>query len=216
MTDREWVRERMVVAHPGRAWPNRLTSGLDPAVTLRPIRRTDGRAWRAVRHRDLAWFSPWDATMPPGGEERPATFGAMVRRLQRAARQGTTYPFAVEVDGTFVGQVTVNNIVRGSAMFGSIGYWIGQEYAGRGIMPRAVAMVVDHCFFNAQLHRLEVCIRPENTNSLRIVEKLGIPEIGFAPRFLHIDGQWRDHRLFAITKEDVPRGLLARWESAQD
>ena len=77
-------------------------------------------------------------------------------------------------------------------------------------MPPAVAMAADHCFFVLGLHRIEIAIRPENVASLRIVEKLGIPEIGFAPRYLHIDGDWRDHRLFAITAEDVPGGLLRR------
>jgi ribosomal-protein-alanine N-acetyltransferase len=73
-------------------------------------------------------------------------------------------------------------------------------------------MAVDHCFTACGLHRVEICIRPENTNSLRVVEKLGIKEIGYAPRFLHIDGEWRDHRIFAITREEVPLGLLARLE----
>ncbi|HWU23583.1 MAG TPA: GNAT family protein, partial [Nocardioides sp.] len=132
------------------------------------------------------------------------------RRLRRAARQGSAYPFVVEVDGAFAGQVSINNIVRGSAQFASIGYWIDQKYAGRGVIPRAVAMVIDHAFVSGGLHRLEICIRPENTNSLRVVEKLGIGEVGYAPRFLHIDGEWRDHRIFAITKEEVPLGVLSR------
>ena len=149
---------------------------------------------------------------PAGGDARPTTFSALVRRLAKAARRGTTYPFVLEVDGRFAGQVSINNIVRGSAQFASVGYWIDQEFAGRGVMPRAVAMAIDHCFFTARLHRLEICIRPENTNSLRVVEKLGIREIGYAPRFLHIDGDWRDHRIFAVTKEEAPRGLLARLE----
>ncbi len=102
--------------------------------------------------------------------------------------------------------MTVNNIVRGSAQFASIGYWIDQRLAGRGIMPRAVAMAIDHCLTTAGLHRVEVCIRPENTNSLRIVEKLGLREIGLAPRFLHIDGAWRDHRIYAVTVEECPGG----------
>ncbi|KAA1428533.1 GNAT family N-acetyltransferase [Nocardioides antri] len=187
-------------------------SGTDPVVTLRPIRRSDARHWREARRRNAVWLSPWDATVPPGGDARPTTFGALVRRLTRAARRGTTYPFVIEVDGRFAGQVSINNIVRGSAQFASIGYWIDEQFAGRGVMPRAVAMAVDHCFFTAKLHRLEVCIRPENTNSLRVVEKLGIREIGYAPRFLHIDGAWRDHRIFAITAEEAPRGLLARLE----
>ncbi|WP_342769510.1 GNAT family N-acetyltransferase [Nocardioides silvaticus] len=207
-------RERMITSVPGRAWPNVLMSGTDPVVTLRPLRRRDAHAWRDARRRNAAWLSPWDATVPPGGDARPTTFKTLVRRLSRAARRGTTYPFVIEVDGRFAGQVSINNIVRGSAQFASVGYWIDQQFAGRGVMPRAVAMAVDHCFFTARLHRLEICIRPENTNSLRVVEKLGIREVGYAPRFLHIDGDWRDHRIFAVTREEAPRGLLARLEES--
>ena len=134
--------------------------------------------------------------------------------MRAEARAGRQLPVMVEYQGRFVGQVTVSNIVRGSAQFASIGYWVDEEYAGRGIIPRAVAAVVDHCFGPVGLHRIEMAIRPENTSSLRVVEKLGINEVGFAPRFLHIDGDWRDHRLFAITREEVPLGLVHRLESA--
>jgi ribosomal-protein-alanine N-acetyltransferase len=137
----------------------------------------------------------------------------MVRQMRREARAGRQLPFAVEYDGRFVGQLTVSNVVRGSAQFASIGYWVDEQYAGRGIIPRAVAMAVDHCFGEVGLHRIEIAIRPENTSSLRVVEKLGIGQIGFAPRFLHIDGEWRDHVLFAITCEEVPRGLVHRLDA---
>jgi ribosomal-protein-alanine N-acetyltransferase len=133
--------------------------------------------------------------------------------LRRAARDGVGFPFAVEVDGEFAGQVSVNNIVRGSAQFASVGYWIDERFAGRGIMPRAVAMVIDHCLTSAGLHRIEICIRPENSNSLRVVEKLGLREIGYAPFFLHIDGEWRDHRIYAITVEELGDGLMSRLQS---
>jgi ribosomal-protein-alanine N-acetyltransferase len=138
----------------------------------------------------------------------------MVRQMRAEARAGRQLPFVVEYDGRFVGQVTVSNIVRGSAQFASIGYWIDEAYAGRGIIPRAVATVIDHCFGPVGLHRVEVAIRPENTSSLRVVEKLGITEVGFAPRYLHIDGDWRDHKIFAITREEVPLGLLKRLDDA--
>ena len=192
-------------------WPVRL---VDREVVLRPLARSDHDAWRRARQRNAAWLVPWDATVPPGGEARPTSFKQLVRRLSRQARDGTTFPFAVEVDGRFAGQVTVNNIVRGSAQFASVGYWLDREFAGRGVMPRAVAMAIDHAFTAGGLHRIEVCIRPENSNSLRVVEKLGIREIGFAPRFLHIDGEWRDHRIYAITQEEVPEGLLRRYEAS--
>ena len=193
-----------------RGWPVRLTHG---EVTLRPIVSSDQRAWREVRQRNATWLVPWDATVPPGGQSRPTTFRQLVRRLNAMARAGTTYPFAIEVGGRFAGQLTVNNIVRGSAQFGSMGYWLDREHAGRGIMPRAVAMAIDHCFFTAGLHRIEIAIRPENTNSLRVVEKLGLREIGFAPKFLHIDGAWRDHRIYAVTVEECPEGMQARLSS---
>jgi len=183
-------------------------------VVVRPLARSDHDAWRRARQRSAAWLAPWDATVPPGGSPRPTSFHQLVRRLRQQARAGVTLPFAIDVDGRFAGQVTVNNIVRGSALFASIGYWLDQEFAGRGVVPRAVAMVIDHSFAHG-LHRIEVAIRPENSNSLRVVEKLGIQEIGYAPRFLHIDGAWRDHRLYAITREECPEGLLARLRSAE-
>lgn len=174
------------------------------------MRYSDADRWREVRQRNRQWLVPWDATVPPGTGDRPATFREVVRMLRRQAKNGFSLPFALEVDQKFAGQVTVNNVLRGSAQMASIGYWIDSEVAGRGVMPRAVALVVDHCFFKVGLHRLEIAIRPENSNSLRVVEKLGLGEVGFAPRYLHIDGQWRDHRIFAVTREEAPSGLLIR------
>jgi ribosomal-protein-alanine N-acetyltransferase len=183
-------------------------------VRLRPITPKDREVWRRVRQANLSWLGRWDATAPSRSQAQPRSFAAMVRQMRNEARAGRQLPFVVEYGGQFVGQVTVSNIVRGSAQFASIGYWVDRSYAGRGIIPRAVAMAIDHCFGPVGLHRIEVAIRPENTSSLRVVEKLGINEVGFAPRFLHIDGDWRDHRIFAITREEVPTGLLRRLESA--
>lgn len=151
--------------------------------------------------------------MPPGDRSVPMSFHHMVRDLRRQAREGRAMPFALTVDDQLAGQVTVNNIVRGSARFASVGYWIDRRHAGRGVMPLALALVVDHCLFGVGLHRVEVAIRPENAASLRVVEKLGFSEYGYAPRYLHIDGAWRDHRLFALTVEEVPGGLLRRYRA---
>ena len=130
--------------------------------------------------------------------------------LLRQARDGRALPFVLTYDGVMVGQLTVTGIAWGSARWAQIGYWIDHAHAGRGIMPLAVAMAGDHCFSSMGLHRIEIAIRPENVASLRVVEKLGFTMIGLAPRYLHIDGQWRDHLLFAITAEEVPGGLRSR------
>ena len=187
----------------------------DAEVTLRPIRRLDEDEWMAVRARNVDWLARWEASVPSGTGPTAVTFRDLVRRLRRSARLGTTMPFVIEVDGRLAGQVTVNNIVRGSAQFASIGYWIDQAVAGRGVVPRAVALTIDHCFTAAGLHRIEICVRPENSNSLRVVEKLGMREVGLAPRFLHIDGDWRDHRIYAVTVEEVPEGMMARLRAGE-
>jgi ribosomal-protein-alanine N-acetyltransferase len=96
-----------------------------------------------------------------------------------------------------------------------IGYWVDEAVAGRGVMPTAVALAVDHSFRHVGLHRIEVCIRPENTPSRRVVEKLGFREEGLRPRYLHIDGAWRDHLVFALTADEIPEGLLTRWHQAR-
>jgi ribosomal-protein-alanine N-acetyltransferase len=121
----------------------------------------------------------------------------------------------VTYDGELAGQLTVGGITYGSLCSAHIGYWVDSRVAGRGVMPTAVALAVDHCFRVLGLHRIEVNIRPENTASLRVVEKLGFREEGLRRSFLHISGAWRDHRSFALTVEDVPEGLLNRWHASQ-
>ena len=190
-------------------WRVHLTSD---RVGLRPLAMGDAAAWRDVRARNVDWLRPWEATVPTGDHTGPRTFRGLVRDLRRQAREGRALPFAVTVDGAFAGQLTVTNITAGSARWGQVGYWIDKRHAGQGVMPTAVALAVDYCLFELGLHRIEVAIRPENVASLRVVEKLGFTKIGLAPRYLHIDGDWRDHLLFAVTAEEVPGGLLRRYQ----
>jgi ribosomal-protein-alanine N-acetyltransferase len=185
-------------------------------VALRPIRLRDQRIWREVNQRNRDWLRRWEATVPPPPPghfpPRRPTYRQMVRHLRAEAHSGRMLPFVVEYQGRLVGQLTVAGIAWGSMCSGHIGYWVDKQVAGRGVMPTAVALAADHCFRTVGLHRIEVCIRPENLPSRRVVEKLGFREEGLRPRYLHIDGAWRDHRLFAVTKEEVPQGLLTRFQ----
>lgn len=194
-------------------WPVRLEDG---DVRLRPLGGRDQDAWLALRAGNADWLEPWDATSPvPVLGPRPS-FRQYVRALRSQARSGTALPFALDYQGELVGQLTVSGITYGSFRSGTIGYWVSEHVAGRGIVPTAVALAVDHSFFRLGLHRIEVNIRPENAPSLRVVEKLGFRDEGLRERYLHIAGEWCDHRSFALTTEDVPGGLLARWHRAQE
>lgn len=196
-------------------WPVVLTEG---EVGLRPLRQTDARRWREVRQRNVEWLRPWEATLPPearsDGDSIP-TFGAMVRRLRREAREARTLPWALTYRGDLVGQLTVGGISWGSLRAAYIGYWIDHEVAGRGIMPTAVAMACDHCFDSLRLHRVEINIRPENAASLRVVEKLGLRREGERAAYLHIDGDWRDHVTYVVYAGEFSDGVLAAYRRSQ-
>lgn len=201
-----------------RGWPVTLVepSLLDAPVVLRPVKVRDARAWRDSRVRNASWLRPWEPTNPetPLYRSSIGPYMAMARTMRREARQGLALPWVVTFGGRFVGQLTIGSIMWGSARSGQVGYWIDEAAAGRGVMPTAVAMAVDHCFFVVGLHRVEASIRPENAASRRVVEKLGFRDEGVRRRYLHIDGAWRDHLCYAMTAEEATGGLLARWRSA--
>jgi ribosomal-protein-alanine N-acetyltransferase len=121
----------------------------------------------------------------------------------------------IRYGGQFAGHLTVWNIVWGSSRSAEIAYWIDEQFAGRGIVPTAVAMVIDHCFRVMGVHRIEAGIRPENKPSRRVVEKLGFRDEGVRVRRVHIDGAWRDHVYYAITAEEATAGILPRWRMAR-
>lgn len=194
-------------------WPVTLTCG---ELVLRPIRYRDRKEWTEVRSRNQDWLAPWEASNPTPGGGLPS-YRQMVRSLNIQATQGTALPFVITQwtpnvrEPEIIGQLTVSSIVWGSAMMATLGYWVDRSHAGRGIAPTAVAMATDHCFGTLGLHRMEINIKPDNGPSLRVVEKLGFRDEGYRPRFLHINGEWADHRSFALTSEEVPEGILNRW-----
>lgn len=193
------------------SWPVALADG---PLRLRPLRIKDKRAWQELRRANASWLSPWDATSPYPSPLGDSSFRHYVKALNSEARRGTMLPFAIEFDGALAGQITLSSIARGSLWSGVIGYWLSQSLAGKGITPTAVAMVTDYAFDELSLHRVEINVRPENAPSLRVVEKLGFRDEGVRRRYIHIGGAWADHRSFALTREDLPAGLLAKWRLA--
>ena len=185
-------------------------------LALRELRRRDAHAWREVRSRNAAWLAPWEATVPPGSDEQVPSYGQMVARFRTEARQGRTMAWAMTLDRRFVGQLTLGGITLGSLRAATIGYWIDARVAGRGLTPMAVAMACDHCFREMRLHRIEIVIRPENAASLRVVEKLGFRHEGMRPAYLHIDGDWRDHEVFALHADEAPESMAEALAARHD
>ena len=185
----------------------------DGDVVIRPIRLRDARVLEQELASNRHWLKQWEATNPTG----PMGFDtrASIRSLLSGARNGSGVPFAIEYQGYFAGQLNVSSIAYGSLSSATIGYWVAERFAGKNVTPTAVALATDHIFFSLGLHRMEICIRPENEPSLRVVEKLGFRYEGLRRRFIHINGDWRDHFCLALTVEELPQGVLRRWREGR-
>ncbi|WP_291052458.1 GNAT family protein [Herbiconiux sp.] len=185
----------------------------DGPFTVRPIRVRDAKPLERELIENRPWLRKWEATNPQG----PMSFDtrASIRSLQANARAGLGLPFILEYDGELAGQLNVSSISYGSVASASIGYWVSERFAGKNITPTGVALAADYCFFSVGLHRIEICIRPENAPSLRVVEKLGFRYEGLRRRFIHINGDWRDHFCFALVREELPVGVLRRWQEGR-
>lgn len=177
------------------------------SILLRPLRVEDQDEYTSVRALNRHWLGPWDATSPVPATA-PRTFEDVVDLYQGDALAGRMIPLVIETEGRLVGQINVSNIVLGSFRSCTVGYWVAQSVAGKGIIPTALALVSDHVMGELGLHRIEINIRPENAASLAVVRKLGFRDEGLRARMLHIDGDWRDHRSFALTTEDLGGGSV--------
>jgi ribosomal-protein-alanine N-acetyltransferase len=196
-------------------WPVSLTYG---DLELAPLRYSHRKQWYDVRRRNAAWLTPWEATDPTGNQ--PAmTYGAMIRAHNKDGAAGLSYPWAIfrtiahEPKPRLVGQLIAAPVLWGSMRSTSLGYWVDKAHAGQNIMPTAVALASDYLFTRVGLHRIEINIVPDNAASLRVVEKLGYRSEGLRKDYIHINGQWRDHQSFALTRDEIPaEGLISRLE----
>jgi len=182
-------------------------------VALRPIRLRDARGLERSLLDNRSWLRQWEATSPYA----PMSFDtrSSIRSLLANARAGHGLPFIIEYDGELAGQLNVSSITYGSLSSATIGYWVSERFAGRNITPTAVALATDYCFYQLGLHRMEICIRPENQPRLRVVEKLGFRYEGLRRRYIHINGDWRDHFCFGLVSEELTQGVLRRWLDGQ-
>ena len=175
-------------------WPLVLTDG---DLTLRPLRYRDRGAWLATRRANREWLTPWEATSPITEENRNLpTFFEMVKYHHQEGRAGRSLSLAIWYDSSLIGQITLGGISYGAYRGGHIGYWIDQSHANKGLTTRAVRELTRYGLEELGLHRIEINLRPENGASKRVAEKAGYVCEGLRPRYLHIDGKWRDHLCF--------------------
>ncbi len=172
-------------------------------LTLRLPRHADYRAWAALRTSSRKFLTPWEPAWAVDHLSRKA-FTNRVYWAQRAISQGSAVPLFIHLrEGeVLLGAITLDNIRRGPAQAGTLGYWIGEQHARHGYMRETIEAVVHYAFRSLDLSRVEAACLPENAASRGVLEKTGFKYEGVAQSYLQINGRWRNHVLYANLRTD--------------
>jgi ribosomal-protein-alanine N-acetyltransferase len=172
-------------------------------VAIRAFGYGDVAELTDLRIRNREFLEPWEPRRSAGffteGGQR-----AEIERDRHEWSADRTYAFAiVELpDGAMRGRIALANVVRGAWENATVGYFVDEPACGRGYASEAVALALRFAFGPCRLHRVQAAVMPHNARSIRVLEKNGLRHEGFAPRYLRLNGTWRDHELFAITAEE--------------
>ena len=140
---------------------------------------------------------PW--VFPPSTDEQYRTY------LERI-KSGRTIPNLVRMstDNRLIGAINVSEPVMGVFKSAYLGFYAFAGWERQGLMTEGLALVLDRCFNELEFHRLEANIQPANQSSAALVRRLGFRKEGFSPKYLFIDGAWRDHDRWAIVSDEWP------------
>ncbi|KKC41248.1 GCN5 family acetyltransferase [Devosia epidermidihirudinis] len=184
--------------------PASLISLRGHRLLLRLPQMGDYDAWYALRRGSRDFLRPFEPRWTEADLARQV-FINRVKRARQEVEEGTDYSFFIfSGEGRaedIVGGITLSNVRRRAAQFVNLGYWMGQQYAGQGIMSEAVSVCLPFVFDTLDLHRIHAAFLPGNVPSRRVLEKNGFVEEGFAEKYLQINGRWEDHVLFGMTRE---------------
>jgi ribosomal-protein-alanine N-acetyltransferase len=172
-------------------------------LTLRPPVHSDFRAWASLRLGSLDHLTPWEPSWSKDHLTRKA-FTNRVYWAQRSVSGGTALPLFLirRADDALLGAITLDNVRRGPAQAGTLGYWTGHPFARQGYMREAIQAMVHYAFNRLDLSRIEAACLPENLASRGLLEKTGFKYEGVAQSYLQIDGRWRTHVLYAALRSD--------------
>ncbi|MEV0318235.1 GNAT family protein [Streptomyces sp. NPDC050658] len=164
-------------------------------VLLRPVTLDDAEALARAYRRNRVHLEPWEPRRPEAFYTTQGQADRIRAQLEEAAA-GRSANWVLARDGEIAGHAALSNIVLGPVRSGNLGYWIDAEQTGRGLASAAANAVCEAADSRLLLHRVEAGTLLHNTASQRVLKKCGFEEYGVARGFLHINGAWRDHRLF--------------------
>ncbi|TDW30050.1 GNAT family N-acetyltransferase [Cryobacterium psychrophilum] len=177
---------------------------LSATVTLRTLREGDAAALLHAYVRNREHLAPWEPARLESFFTVEAQTTMLAFQLEELAT-GVGLPLALWECDRVVGRVTLSRIVRGPLQSASVGYFIDGEHTGSGLASAALAHTLEQAQGTLGLHRIEASTLLHNAGSQRVLRRVGFTQIGMAPEYLKIAGEWRDHLLFQrILGERMP------------
>lgn len=116
---------------------------------------------------------------------------------------GTSIDLGIFKDEKLIGKIKLSNIVYGILRNAFVGYSIDKEHQGKGYMKEALNTVCSYAFEEMGLHRLEASTLMENSRSQGVLKACGFNELGISEKYLYINGEWRDHKIFYKVNDDL-------------
>lgn len=165
-------------------------------ILVRPVSASDGAELVAANRQSLTMHHPWTHPFTDlegfhvylEGIDGESNIGLLARELETHS---------------IVGVFNLSQIFRKGFQNAYLGFYGIQGQVGRGLMTTALKLTLDYAFGELGLHRLEANIQPGNERSIALVKRVGFRKEGFSPKYLKIDGSWRDHERWAILAEEA-------------
>jgi ribosomal-protein-serine acetyltransferase len=168
-------------------------------IMLKPLRRRDARAIyrhvEASRERLGEWL-PWVERTHSVRDSRP--FLAMARR---ALSEGCGMHCGIWAGNEMAGVIGFNTIDRNNRNV-TIGYWIGKDHEGKGIMSRAVRAMTSYAFRELGSERVEIRAATGNQRSRAIPERMGFQMEGVLRHNEKLPKGFVDHCVYSMLREE--------------
>ncbi|MBX7147384.1 MAG: GNAT family N-acetyltransferase [Alphaproteobacteria bacterium] len=171
-------------------------------LILREPKLEDKNIFLSVMNESINLHHPW--IRPPLDHDEFMLY------LKRVSQDTHKSYLAFDSNQNITGVFNISEIVRGHFHSAYLGFYGIIGFTGQGYMSQGLKLVLSKIFYDLKLHRIEANIQPNNNRSLNLVKSNGFRREGYSPKYLKIDGSWRDHERWAMIYEDFVKLPFAK------
>ena len=168
---------------------------LDEEIQLCSVQESFATVYVDLAKENYDYLAKW-LVWPPRVKTE-SDFGDFIVRCKSDHERGDAITFGIIYNGKLIGNIAykyINNELKKV----EIGYWIAQDYQGKGIISRACARLVEYAFTNLDMDKVEMCVASENKPSRAVCERLGMTMEGVISSAERVQGRMLDHAIYGL------------------